>query len=160
MLYLIDGYNFLFRFIEKDSKIENQRNDLIDFIDKKALLLHLNINIVFDGHHQMNAFPNRSYTENIEIIYTPKNESADDYILEKIKFSKHPSQITVISSDNILTKKAKQMQAKIQSIESFLVWLSEKEEKVEFEQEEEYSDSEENIKRLLKIFQEKLKKQN
>ncbi|MFA6119605.1 MAG: NYN domain-containing protein [Parachlamydiales bacterium] len=159
MLYLIDGYNLLFRLFSSEKKIEVQRNLLIDFLEEKATNLNLKIQVIFDGHHQNSELPNQSYQNNIKIIYTPKDQTADDYILDKIFLSKTPSQLIIISSDKSLLQKAKQLKAQTKTVESFLSFISLSEDKINETEmnEEDFIDTKENIERLLKIFKEKYK---
>ncbi|MBN2479749.1 MAG: NYN domain-containing protein [Parachlamydiales bacterium] len=158
MKYYIDGYNLLFQLFHCDKKLEIQRNLVIDFLKESCLHLDLNIEVVFDGHKSESPMPNRDYFDHLDVIYTPKNQTADDYILEQIFLSKTPSKITVISSDKHLTKTAKSMNSSAMSLTGFLNWLKNQEKKALQKKvfDEEFSDTSKNIKRLKKIFEEKL----
>ncbi len=159
MIYLIDGYNLLFRLFHSGKKFESQREVVIDFLQEKAIFLNINIHLVFDGYKQNQQLPNILYYDNLKVIYTSKGQTADDYILEQIFLSKTPNQIIVVTSDNTLTIKAKQMHAQTKSIESFIDWISKKEfqiKKNKHIEEENFVDTKKNIERLLKIFEEKM----
>jgi predicted RNA-binding protein with PIN domain len=161
MIYFIDGYNLLFRLFHSEKKLEIQRNLAIEFLQEKVSFLNLNIYLIFDGYQKKQELPTRDYYKHLKVIYTPKDQTADDYILEQIFLSKTPSQITVVTSDNTLKKKAKQMHAHTFSIESFIAWLYEKEKKRKKNKNEEknnFIDTKSDIERLHKIFEEKLKK--
>lgn len=162
MIYFVDGYNLLFKFFNDEKSIENERRIIIDFLNEKANLLNIHIYLVFDGHKQKNTFYNYSYYNNLKVIYTTKGQTADDYILEQIFLSKHPKKITVVSSDNALISKARIMQSLSKSIDSFLDFLSKKEDHIKKTdaENEEIEDSSWNIQRLVKIFEDKLKDEN
>lgn len=161
MLYLIDGYNLLFRFFHSDKKLQTQRNLAIEFLQEKTSILKINAHLVFDAHHRENQIPSLTSLKTLKIIYTPKGQTADDYILEKIFLSKTPSQIMVISSDKSLQIKAKDLKAQTQSIDDFIDWLYLNETKIKKAHKELENkttlDTKQNIQRLLKIFEEKLK---
>lgn len=159
MIYLIDGYNLLFRVFHSEKKFETQRDLVIEFLQEKASFLNLNIYLIFDGYKKDQDLSGRAYYDHLKVIYTPKGQTADDYILEQIFLSKTPSKIIVISSDKALIQKSKQMQAQAKSIDTFLDWLYKKENKMKKTHitEEEFIDTKKNIQRLLKIFEEKMK---
>jgi len=159
MLYIIDGYNLLFRLFHSEKKFETQRNLVIEFLNEKASSLNLNINLIFDGHQTDQNLSNRSYYDRLKVIYTPKDQTADDYILEMIFFSKSPSGIIVISSDKALETEAKNMKAQTQSIDAFIDSLAIQERKVKKSKKikEEFVDTKKDIQRLLKIFEKKIK---
>jgi len=159
VLYLIDGYNFLFKFFHSEKNIQTQRNLVIQILQEKASFLNLNFHLIFDAHHQEEIVAHKSNVGRLKVIYTPKGQTADDYILEKIFLSKTPSQITIITSDNSLAFQAKSMHAQTKSIDDFIDFLQEKESQSAREEEknkEEFIDTKHNIQRLLKIFEEKL----
>jgi uncharacterized protein len=160
MIYFVDGYNLLFKLFHCSKKLEIQRKVVIDFLQEKSSFLHINIHLIFDGYKQNKEFPNISYLNNLKVIYTPKDQTADEYILEQIFLSKNPNQIIVITSDNNLKIKAKDMHAQTKSIDDFVEWLTEKENKAKkkssFEKEN-FIDTKKNIDRLLKIFEDKIK---
>ena len=159
MIYLIDGYNLLFRLFHSEKKFEAQREVIIDFIQEKASLLNIYMHLIFDGYKQNQELSNISYFDNLKVIYTSKGQTADDYILEQIFLSKTPAEILVITSDNTLKRKAKEMHAQTKSIDSFISWLSKKESLIKksmYLDEDNYLDTQKNIERLLKIFEDKM----
>lgn len=159
MIYLIDGYNLLFKFFHNEKKIEVQREAIIDLLKEKSSLLKINIHLIFDGYKQNSELSNKRYFDKLKVVYTPKGQTADDYILEQIFLSKTPQEIVVITSDNHLKIKAKEMKAQVKSINAFIDWLSKKESQMKMKKESEeknYLDTKKNIERLLKIFEEKM----
>ncbi|NGX34242.1 MAG: hypothetical protein K1060chlam1_00593 [Candidatus Anoxychlamydiales bacterium] len=158
MLYLIDGYNLLFKLFHNEKSIQTQRTLTIQFLKEKASLLKLNCHLIFDAHHQEEIVAHKTDADRLKVIYTPKSQTADEYILEKVFLSKTPSQITVITSDNSLAFQAKNMLSQTKSIDDFIDFLSEKELHLEKKEtsKEESIDTKINIQRLLKIFEDKL----
>ena len=125
MHYLIDGYNFIFAKKDTDEKdLLSERKDLISLIAKAFAKSRDSITIVFDAKHQ-SLFNYASFEdfEKIEIVYSPKNETADDYILELIEYCKNPKEITVITSDNYLSSRCKELRSYTKKINSFIKWI-------------------------------------
>lgn len=159
MIYLIDGYNFLFRITKDYKTLRTQKNQILAYLEAQASTLHLHITLVFDGKHQAPKDAIRGHLRQIEIIYTPENQSADDYIIEHIDTLSCPSRTTVVSSDREVLGKTKQLGAKGQTIEEFLSFLNGKQKKKKKTKSySSFQDSDFHIKRLCKIFEERLYK--
>lgn len=107
--------------------------------------------IVFDGAHKRGEESGLSYPTPLIVAYTPKGQSADDYILEQIAGKK---QVTVVTNDRGLILHAKSLGAKVLSNSQFIQWIEKKkkQKKIEEPKETRY-----NFERLLKIFEERLK---
>ncbi len=120
MYYYIDGYNYLFRNITRGVELQLQREALIYDLNHKASLLHLNIVIVFDAHHRDDGEETLTHYKHIEIIYTATNQSADDFIIKKLKNLKHPREYTLVTSDKQLARKVALESVQIESIEEFV----------------------------------------
>ncbi|HSX03205.1 MAG TPA: NYN domain-containing protein [Rhabdochlamydiaceae bacterium] len=159
MHYFIDGYNFLFRLSKKKLPLEKKRGLLLVTLNEEIGKLGLNATIVFDSKEKYQDAPTRGHLDALEIIYTTRNESADDYILKAIEEATHPQNETVVSSDRELTGRSKQLGAKILSIEEFIAFIMRKKEKKKklLSPLRAFKDSEKEIERLLKIFEERFK---
>jgi predicted RNA-binding protein with PIN domain len=156
MHYYIDGYNFLFRLSNKKLPLEKKRNLLLITLNEEIEKLGLNITIVFDSSDKLRDMPSRGHLDALEIVYTTKNQTADDYILKAIENSAYPQNETVVSSDRELTGRSKQLGAKILSIEQFLTFITRKKaKKKKSSAVKTFKDSEKEIERLLKIFEER-----
>ncbi|NGX56711.1 MAG: hypothetical protein K1060chlam5_00955 [Candidatus Anoxychlamydiales bacterium] len=159
MKYFIDGYNLLFYLFHTNEKLEVQRNLVIDFIKENSTFLNGKIYLIFDGHKNVNVIPSRKYLNNITIIYTPKNQTADEYIIEKLSFLSETANITVVTSDRSLKMNCVNLNAQTKSIDEFLEFLDKKKKTFKknetFNFEENVEDTKEEIERLLKIFEEK-----
>lgn len=125
MYYLIDGYNLLFRKLESGQSIQSQRQNLINALQKIINTLHLSAAVIFDSAYQEYE-GSRSHIQTLEVVFTDKGQSADDYILDEIRRHQRPQQLIVISSDNKLTWRCRQLGAKTESCEEFAQWTRER----------------------------------
>lgn len=154
MHYYIDGYNFLFRVSKKKLPLEQKRDLILITLNEELEKLRLNTTIVFDSSDKLRDHSSRGHLDALEIVYTTKNESADDYIFKAIEHASHPQNETVVTSDRELAGKCKQLRAKILSIDQFLAFIKKKkEQKRRLSPVKAFRDSEKEIERLLKIFE-------
>ena len=161
MKYLIDGYNLIFRSTSSKSSLQKRREALINEFNNLISELKLNVTVVFDAPAGDWHDLTRGHVQALEVIYTAKKQSADEYILQEISYCRNASLITVITSDRSLANQCKALGAHVKSIESFLKWIAQKKakkkaKKSEYAQERAFQDSEINITRLLLIFEKKL----
>ncbi len=148
MRYLIDGYNFFFKLEEDILPLEKKRDEFVSFLDEEAG--NLNILLIFDSHRKnAGSFASKRKLKNIEVSFSPKNFSADEYILELLEWD--AKNTTLVTSDRELAKKASYLGAKTQSIDSFVRLILKREKKPK--EKPEMRETEANIKRLLKEFE-------
>lgn len=154
--YLLDGYNFLFRVMKHYKAVRQHQREMLLALNTWAVQLKLDIMVVFDGRQKDPPEATRGHLADLEVVYTPEHQTADDYILEQLDFCSNPSLMTIVSSDRELAAKAKQRGAKAQSIEEFCSFLSKKRSKKKAEAAfKAANDTPAHIERLLKIFEEK-----
>jgi predicted RNA-binding protein with PIN domain len=156
MYYLIDGYNVIFSLIHSKDNLRTLRTKVIHTLQKQFAKREITGTLVFDGAHRRDEESGFSYASPLTIVYAPKGQSADDYIVELIETAKNPKQITVVTNDGGLSRRAKSYRAKVQSNEAFITWLGKKKKR---EKEIEPKDTQRNMDRLLKIFEERLKQE-
>jgi predicted RNA-binding protein with PIN domain len=156
MHYLIDGYNVIFSLIDSKESLQTLRQKVILTLQKQFAKRGIVGTLVFDGTHRRDEESGLSYSSPLTIAYAPKGQSADDYIIERIEAAQNPKQITVITNDRGLTRHAKSHGAKVEANEVFIQWLGKKR---KGRKKEEPRDTQQNIDRLLKIFEEKLKEE-
>jgi uncharacterized protein len=123
MHYYIDGYNLLFRILKAGDDLRKQREEITLDLDKKASFLELDLTLVFDSHYQEDA-NTRSHFNSIEIIFTARGETADEFILQELKESHAPSQHIVVTSDKKLARLCQLRLGKTESIDEFLAWTT------------------------------------
>ncbi len=155
--YYIDGYNFIFSLIESNETIQTLRQRVIHLLQKKFAQLKLSGTVVFDGSHKRGEESGLSYPSPLIVAYSPKGQSADEYIIEKIESAANPKTMTVVTNDRGLIRHVRSMGAKVQSNSEFIHSLLSRSKK-RSEKKGMPSDSKQNIERLLKIFEERLMK--
>lgn len=160
MHYYIDGYNFLFRLSHDwHFDLRTQREALIQAFNEKIEELKLSLTIVFDGAEMPRGDYTRGHWKNVEVVYTHEGLSADDYILHQLENERHPKLWTVVTADRELMGRAKLLGAGAMDIVMFLQLLEKRKRKKIGRRRAERSpmDSRDNITRLEKIFEERLK---
>jgi len=117
--------------------------------------------VVFDSHvEHANIHPTRGGNGHLEIIFSPTNLNADQYILEYLStMSSEKNNMTLVTSDNELAFQAKAFGVKILSVQAFLKLLYEKELHTTKAEEKPNLECRYEIQRLLDIFEKKYKDQ-
>ncbi|MDF2549941.1 MAG: hypothetical protein K0S07_1008 [Chlamydiales bacterium] len=121
-LFIVDGYNLLFRIYHIDRALQSARRHLLENLVKQAQALALDISIVFDAAYQEEEMA-RGHFGRLEIIFTDSGESADDYIL-KMASQVLPHQAIVVTSDKALAKKVRWQRVPVISVERFSAELT------------------------------------
>jgi predicted RNA-binding protein with PIN domain len=120
MHYWIDGYNFFFRISKNYAAMRKQEKILLQKLYQSMTLLKSPMTIVFDGKIKD---PPEAIKENLlemNLIYTPAGQTADQYILKMLDDCFKPSEQIIVSSDSELLYCCKQKGAKVQTVESFI----------------------------------------
>ena len=153
MKYLIDGYNLLFFKNPARLPFPQKRSELIAFLNRIASELCIDLVIVFDGSPDFQ----RGHYDSVEIVYTAKEESADDYIEEVVHLATTPQQHTVVSNDNQLRKRSSLLGAKAITVDAFFSLLSNKRRRKKgIPSEKKARESDREIARLLALFEKHL----
>ncbi len=155
-MFLVDGYNLIFSLIKSKESLQTLRQKVIHYLQRKFAAKKISGLIVFDGAHRKDEESGLSYSSPLTIAYAPKGQSADEYIVEQIQLAKNPKQLTVITNDRGLTLHAKSAGAKVQTNAEFIDWLKKKKRQTEPSV---IKDTPQNIERLEKIFEERLKRE-
>ncbi len=159
MHYYIDGYNLLFQVAERNLSFSENRYAIIEQLENFFSLHNISATLVFDSRFDLsNAFPSISDLGHLEIIYSPKGLSADDYLIEKLQILNNPTSVTVVTSDRYLRKELKAIGCSLMKIDEFLKWTLKKEKQKRHRSsfEKNIADSDHDFKRLLNIFEKKL----
>lgn len=154
MYYYIDGYNLIFSLIDSKESLQTLRQKVIRSLQKQFSNRKISGTIVFDGAHRRDEESGLSYSSPLIIAYAAKGQTADSYIVEQIELSPNPKEITVVTNDKGLSLHAKSAGAKAQNNDLFIAWLYKKKKKGKSIEPKE---TQSNIDRLLKIFEERLK---
>lgn len=120
---LIDGYNLL-HVIEKGfiKSLQQKRNDLIEKLHFYQVEKNVNITVIFDGSQPFPGSQRRDRYGNLEIIYTPPESSADDWISEECE--RNYGSFIVVSSDQEIIRDAERFGCITLSSQEFLKKLS------------------------------------
>ncbi len=126
MHYLIDGYNLLFRIAKSRRSLEKKRLELISDLNDAIAPLRIGATLVFDGADEHIAYATRARFDALDIVYTTKALSADEWILDYLEQTAHPSQYTVVSNDRELLGRSKLLQAETLNLNQFMDLLQKK----------------------------------
>lgn len=123
MHFLIDGYNLLFRVSSVLDDFSAGRESIIQDLNRKAQRLKMNLTVVFDAQGTPgDAY--RTHYQQLEILFSGAQETADDLIIKVLKAQGDCSQYTVVTSDNRLAWRARRAGAKTESVDEFLIKLN------------------------------------
>lgn len=135
--------------------LEEKREEFIHLFDEVVGALKFQVLIVFDSHYQNSEdFASKRTLSNIEVSFSPKNLSADQYLLELLEWDSKNT--TLVTSDRELSKKGSFLGAKILSIEKFVGFIVKKEKKSAPKGKPTMQESKATFDRLHRIFKKKL----
>lgn len=157
MYFFIDGYNLLFTALESKLPLQKQRNHFVVWMQSEFTNGKLQGTIVFDGAHRREEESGLSYPSPLIVAYTPKGQSADEYIVEQLEATQNCKIITVVTNDAGLKRHARAAGAKTQSNSDFLEWLI-KRAKKKRPKNRPFRETDHQISRLAQIFEERFKK--
>lgn len=159
MRYLIDGYNFFFRLKYLSSSLQEGREHFIQLLNQKCAKNNLLAIVVFDSDFEnAREYASTKALSHLEVRYSPQHKTADDYIVEHLKFVKHPSQWTLVSSDNALRFQCQDLGTRLLTVEEFF-------HKYFYKKTDDTSslkpamENSKDLERLLKIFEDKFRNQ-
>jgi len=154
--FFIDGYNLLFIWSEENQPLEVRRGHLIAWIQQVFAKINCKGMIVFDGSRRSDEDYGLSYSSPMEVAYTPKGQTADQYILDQIEQIKDKKAVIVVTNDLMLKRHIHALSAKTMSSTAFLQWVSKQKQKKKSGKPV-IRESTSQIERWLKIFEERLK---
>lgn len=82
MHYFIDGYNLLFKTLGSLKDLQTKRQKVIALLEENLSILGLPCTIVFDRAHLRGEESGFQYLEALQVVFSPKGQSADEYIIE------------------------------------------------------------------------------
>lgn len=86
---IIDGYNIINEWSDlkqiSEESLEEARNALIDKMTEYRSYIKSEIIIVFDAYQVKGTKVKKEIINNVEIIFTKKNQTADSYIEKKVE---------------------------------------------------------------------------
>ncbi len=132
--------------------MEKSRQKLIEELNDMISRSNLHVTLVFDGAEESS----RGHYDAIEIVYTPKTSTADEYIFEEVTRSRIPAQITVVTNDRPLANRCRIERAKTMTTDQFLALVMKKKQTRKKVRESAFRESDRELTRLLLIFEKKL----
>ena len=104
-ILVIDGYNIIFAWedLKEMSKLslENARDMLIDILRNYQGYTGKKILVIFDAYKNPGSIGNREKWDDLEVVYTKENETADHYIEKFVVENVKKYRITVATSDGL-----------------------------------------------------------
>jgi predicted RNA-binding protein with PIN domain len=155
MHYFLDGYNLLFRVDKEKRSLQKKREYVLSVLYEEMQGSKLSLTIVFDSMNT-DEESRRGHKGPIEIVYTAKKQTADQYIIDEILHCKNPKVETVVTSDTQLAMQCRCCGANTMTVEDFLLFLTKKQKKVVEKSKIAFKETSYNMKRLLEIFEKKL----
>ena len=119
MQYWLDAYNIIGAMPNRSLSDANKEIQFIAYIQAKGIATHYWI--VFDGH---DGDVSHERHPNYTVVFTPADQSADDYIVEKTARCAHPDAQVVVTDDRALARAARRNGVHVQSCVEFLAQLS------------------------------------
>lgn len=103
LLYLIDGYNLMYKLDEElaINDLMNARNNVTNMVCDFAGYVSSEVVLVFDAYNNNYNKPAISKYDNITIVYTKQNQTADTYIENKSREMQKEYKVIVVTSDNL-----------------------------------------------------------
>lgn len=122
LLYLIDGYNLMYRVDEElaINDLMNARNNTTNLVCDFAGYVSCEVVLVYDAYNNNYNKPMINKNDNITIVYTKQNQTADSYIELKSKELKNDYKVIVVTSDNLEQLRVFSNDSSIISISEFL----------------------------------------
>lgn len=159
-IYLVDGYNFVFRLgLKKKLTLQTRREEFIKTLNECVEKLNLHVTIVFDGKDMPEGSYTRGNWKDIDLVYTHHGLSADEYILRYVADNVKNEKCIVVTSDRELGSKVRAFGMSVLTVEEFMQFLLNKTLPSKNKRKEKplFKEAGFHFDRLLKIFEEKLK---
>jgi predicted RNA-binding protein with PIN domain len=119
---MIDGYNLLHQMAGRPlDSLEDERMALIEELQKYQSIKQVPVTIVFDGSQPRALFPSRDRFGHVDIVYTDKGISADDWLAERCR--EHPGSFVVVSNDLEVQRSAENSKCLALSSNDFILRL-------------------------------------
>jgi len=122
LIYLIDGYNLMYKIDEDLAKqdLMNARTNTINLVCDFAGYVNSDVILVFDAYKNNNVNAEIEAYDNITIVFTKTNQTADTYIEIKSRELAKDYKVNVVSSDNLEQLKVFSNEAHRISSEEFI----------------------------------------
>ena len=120
MRYWLDAYNIIGAMPNLALSDADKETQFIAYINAMGPAVHYYW-IVFDGHDwDVSHERQRNYT----VVFTPADQSADDYIIEQTAQCMHPDAQIVVTNDRALARVVRRQGCQVQGCAEFLNQLN------------------------------------
>ena len=148
---IIDGYNFIFnsyfKVNFKSDELQKLREETINFLSKYYNVKKNKVVVVFDGYNTDEPLESKYNRQNIEVVYSKKDEKADDVIVRLSKSIK--GSLLVVTNDNGIRRRVSNADCSCLDIDEFVKLARGIIENGENRFYEEYGDDEEGTERRI-----------
>lgn len=129
MTILIDGFNLIYKFVELEelmyqNRLSDARKGLLNKLKEYKDITKLKIRVVFDGKKEIALDLKSEKVKGIDVYYSLEY-SADFLIKQFVKKDINPKMITVVSSDKDIINYAARFKAKTKTSEEFFKHINE-----------------------------------
>ena len=129
MTILIDGFNLIYKFVELEeliyqNKLADARKGLLNKLREYKDITKSKIRVVFDGKKDVSLGLKSEKVRGIDVYYS-LDYSADFLIKQFIKKDINPKMITVVSSDKDIINYASRFKTKTKTSEEFFKQINE-----------------------------------
>jgi len=122
-IVLVDGYNVLKHWPQFDRQLNTQfdlaRGQLIRMIGNFADYQGHRVIVVFDAGKRNLHRPTSKNQEGVEVVYTKRDQTADDYISEWIEAYRGDEHVEVVTSDQLLSEIVQELGASVRTTFEF-----------------------------------------
>lgn len=104
---VVDGYNVIglqSNIQRKERRLEEQRNQLISKLSEYQAMTGRKVYVVFDAH-QTHGARVQKIQEKVEVVFTCKDETADEYIEQFVRKSKNPHRRIYVATSDYLEQR-------------------------------------------------------
>ncbi|MBR4020557.1 MAG: NYN domain-containing protein, partial [Firmicutes bacterium] len=102
---IVDGYNIIFAWEElaalAKEDLDSACRRLMDILSSYAGFRKCRLILVFDGHKAKGNLGRKTHVNNLQVVYTKENETADHYIEKFVVENVKKYRITVATSDGL-----------------------------------------------------------
>ncbi len=109
-VYIVDGYNVIFAWKElkelSQNNIDSAKDKLIAVLSEFKAIVDKRVILVFDGYKVKGNLGSEDIIQDISVIHTRENETADAYIERFANSNKDKLSITVVTSDSLIRQLA------------------------------------------------------
>jgi predicted RNA-binding protein with PIN domain len=126
-LYIIDGYNFIFNYFKTEGvdkeKLTFFRDRLVRDLAQYSNFKGYKFAVVFDAKNSLRQIRSEKKIDNVEIIYSRSEETADSIIEKLVHSNEEYERIFVITSDYMQQKVVFKKDIYRKSIREFAIEL-------------------------------------